>query len=116
VGDAMRHSLITYYAIVNKADVGKMGLTYTCDEDPFTKKRVSLKFKVDTAKQIQNGNLLFKLAAKAHIKDLTDDKAKLKISLDYQVLSTVTALLGVVKQDQKLTGEVKNIEFNKKKV
>lgn len=64
------------------------------------------------------GDSIFKLAAKGRIKELlesSEDKTAAKeqiekVSLAYQVLSEETAFIGIVKQNDQVVGELKQIK------
>lgn len=55
---------------------------------------------------------MFKLGAVKKLKDTSGEAQKREISLKYQVLlKNITALVGVVKQSEKATEEMKTIEI-----
>ena len=68
---------------------------------------------------LEEGETLFKLAAKMMIKELEDNDAKnigpeikaeeQKLSIKYQVMCEETAFIGVVKQEDKHSGELKKV-------
>jgi hypothetical protein len=65
-----------------------------------------------------DGDSLFKLVARAHINE--SNKNVSDIAVKYQVLSKETAFIGVIKQDEKVIGEIEKVSiepiFGPKKV
>ena len=95
-------------------------MSFTSDFDPITQAPIQIDFEASDFRLLEPGETLFKLAAKAKCKELTDSLADaadsdapvetsmlvnpddvkeslVKLSVAYQVLTAETAFLGVVR-------------------
>lgn len=70
---------------------------------------------MDAFEDVKQDTGLFKLAAHAQLDSSKDKKHRKEISIKYQVFSKETAMVGVVKQENKTTNELKEytIDFGK---
>jgi len=132
IGEAFRHDIISEYFIVNQEVFSAIKLKFLCKEDPTTQQPIDLSFDLSDFRILEPGEHLFKLAAKARAKELYDsieDKNDndapqdfrnsinaesikdeiTRISVKYQVLTGETAFVGVIKQDDKTTGELTKV-------
>lgn len=89
--------------IIPKEEFQKVKVKFQCEEDPLTKKPFDLEFGSENFSSCQIG--LFKLAANCMLHKL-DGQPNIDCSIKYQVLSKETAMVGVVKQKKKATGEM----------
>ena len=55
------------------------------------------------------GDSIFKLAARSVINESKDDNNSSYYATQYQVLSKDTSFIGVIKQNQKVIGEIKKV-------
>ena len=78
-------------------------MRFTSAEDPLTKQPINLEY---SAVDFELSDLpLFKMAAHEKLRKLTGED-NVQCSIKYQVLSKETAMVGVVKQKKKATGEL----------
>ena len=73
-----------------------------------TKQPFSLEFDHNDFSTL-DGDSLFKLAARAYINE--SNKNCSDIAVKYQVLSKDTAFIGVIKQDEKVIGEIEKVSI-----
>ena len=94
-----------------------MMFTFASELDPKTKQPIALDFTANdfTVVTGESAKGLFKQAAHEKIQMLTDTAQKVEVSLKYQTLCDDTSLVGVIKQKDKASGEVKEmtVEFGK---
>ena len=91
-----------------------MKFTFFCGYDPRIETSFENTFQYSEFKKVPEGSGIFKLAAQKQLSKLSN-QAKIVSSVKYQVLCEETAMIGVVKQKIKSTGEMKEykIDFNK---
>lgn len=108
IGEAFRNYPLNYFMILSKSQFEDLKLTFESKEDPLTKKPFSHSFDHNDFATL-DGDCLFKLAARAHIDENPSGKNNSELAVKYQVLSKETAFIGVIKQDQKATGEIQKV-------
>lgn len=87
-----------------------MYFKFNSTQDPFTQQPINLEFDATAFRRVEGeaaSKALFKMAAHEAIKTSSDVEP---ISVKYQVLCKKTAMIGVVKQKEKVTGELKEFE------
>lgn len=97
-------------------------VSFLADEDPITKQPIEHNFSKDDFELLPSGDTLFKLAAKSKIEEIYDTiedgkginiaqltQEILSLSVTYQVLTKETAFIGVIKQDDKVIGELTKV-------
>ena len=123
VGEAFRHDMLDQCLIVNRDQFENLKVAFRCTEDPVSKSPINFEFTSSDFKMLEPGDFLFKLAAKKRAKELyeliesakeagkVDEQERMtndivKLSVKYQILTKDTAFVGVIKQDNKTTGEL----------
>ena len=121
--EAFRNELITNFAIMStKQFFEEFHLSFLSDEDPITKQPIEHNFGKDDFEMLSPGDTLFKLAAKSRTAELyetiEDNKGAaiqllkqeiVNLSVTYQLLTKETAFIGVIKQDDKVIGELTKV-------
>lgn len=97
--------------IIKKSQFENLKLTFESKKDPLTKLPFSIKFDQDDFSRVE-GESLFKLAARAHLNESNNNSSP-DIAVKYQVLSSNTAFIGVIKQNDKVIGEIKEVQIQK---
>eukprot|EP00347_Sterkiella_histriomuscorum_P005979 403354535 len=123
IGEAFRNEITNLYLVMKKSVFENFKMSYHVQNDPIQNCSLFQEYNQDEFKMLEDGETLFKLAAKMMIKELDDSytrnignkfKKEIKaqqqmLSIKYQVLCEKTAFVGVVKQDNKHTGELKHV-------
>jgi hypothetical protein len=95
LGEVFRDQVIQHFKIMSAKDFQTLKVTFKADKDPITKKSVNVTFK---QKDWQKSDLpLFHLAAYSLLPTLPNDAEKIRVSLKYQVLHKLTAMVGTVR-------------------
>jgi hypothetical protein len=90
---------------MSKGEFEKLEVSFHSDRNPLTKQPIDLKF--NKAAFELTDMPLFQIAAHDKLQHLKG-QANIDCSIKYQVLSDLTAMIGVVKQKKKATGEMEN--------
>lgn len=90
---------------MSKTDFEQVKVKFTAENDPLTNKPISLEF---GREDFELSDMpIFKMAAFEKIKTLSKDKSEQnKLSIKYQVLAPGTAMIGVLKNKKKATGDL----------
>lgn len=113
LNEVFRNQKIFRSTIISKAEFNDFKFNFESELDPVTNASISLDFDSSSFKKIENSSLakaIFKNAALSTIQDTNSKAEKIKRSVKYQVLIDETAMIGVVKQKDKNSGEMKTIE------
>lgn len=103
MGEIFRNQLVQSYQILSKKQFDELKVRFTSSRDPVSGKPINLEF---SAADFELSDIpTFKMAAHEKLRSLTGVK-NTECSVKYQVLSTETAMVGVVKQKKKATGEL----------
>ena len=99
----------------NQAAFDDLKFTFKSEEDPETHQKVELEFTAANFKKVEgcSAEALFKMAAFNKI-EKSQNEAKVNLSIKYQVLCNETAIIGVLKQQDKATGSVSAMTNNKR--
>ena len=92
---------------MKKAEFDSLKVTFDCKKDPLTKKPINFKFKTEDFTKVEHPQEvegMFKMAAY-----LGQEEISAKDSVKYQVLCDKTAMIGVIKQKSKASGEMEEI-------
>ena len=108
VGEAFRNYPLNYFMILSKTQFENLKITFESKEDPLTKLPFALEFDQNDFSTL-DGDSLFKLAARSYINE--SDKNCSEVAVKYQVLSKDTAFIGVIKQDEKVIGEIEKVSI-----
>eukprot|EP00347_Sterkiella_histriomuscorum_P014103 403362158 len=119
IGEAFRNEITNQYLIMKKSVFENFKIAYSVQNDPIKNCSLFQEYNYEEFKMLEEGETLFKLAAKMMIKELEDNDAKnigpeikaeeQKLSIKYQVMCEETAFIGVVKQEDKHSGELKKV-------
>jgi hypothetical protein len=114
LGEVFRNKLMTEVDIISKEEFASFKVAFQSDKDPVTGAPVNLEFKSEHFEKVPVDFGLFKLAGNKNIEKVSG-QAKIDASIKYQVLCDQTAFVGVVKQKDKASGEMKEfaVEFGK---
>lgn len=85
-------------------------MKFHSDEDPLTKKPIDIECSASDFKKVdgeQASEALFKMAA---YEEILKGHDQIALSVKYQVLCDETAMIGVIKQKDKATGDLKEYE------
>ena len=125
--EIFRHDLLICLGIMKIADFDKLEVNLTSDLHPVTGKSLTKQWsKTDFTFIPSSSDELFKIVARSKIVSLTDtqknnytyghssDNEIKELSLKYQVMSKMTAFLGINKNDEKPTEALKQVvQFNR---
>ena len=92
-----------------------MKFEFSSQLDPVTKEPIDLKFDKNDFRKIEDksyAQALFKSAANSMIKAFKNQSENVRkgMSIKYQVLSDETAMIGIIKQKDKASGDLKTFE------
>ena len=92
-----------------------MKFEFSSQLDPVTKEPIDLQFDKNDFRKIEDksyAQALFKSAANSMIKAFKNQKEGVRkgMSIKYQVLSDETAMIGIIKQKDKASGDLKTFE------
>ena len=92
-----------------------MKFEFSSQLDPVTKEPIDLKFDKNDFRKVEDKSFaqaLFKSAANSMIKAFKDkpEGVRKALSIKYQVLSDETAMIGIIKQKDKASGDLKTFE------
>ena len=96
-----------------------MTFSFTSEEDPVTKQAINFTFASEEFREVEDFALaqaLFKSAANSEMRKVKGSSKEKNMSIKYQVLSGQTAMIGVIKQKDKATGDMKTFEQKLQKV
>ena len=99
--------------IMSKEEFAKMTFEFSSEEDPVTKQAINFKFSSDEFRQVEDeamAKAIFKSAANSEMSKVKASTKEKDMSIKYQVLSSQTAMIGVIKQKDKATGDMKTFE------
>ena len=108
LGQVYKAQSVRSYKIMSAQEFEQISVKFKCAKNPITGQPIDLEFNASAFTETDLP--LFQLAANEHMKDANSQEVK-RLSLKYQVLSKETAMVGVIKQNQKATGEL--ITFTK---
>ena len=101
---------------MSKADFHDFKVSFTCVKDPVTNAPINLNFNKSDFAKVPEDFGLFKIAARDQLNSNNlSHLSKVELSKKYQVLCNETAFVGVVKQKDKVSGEMMQfaVEFGK---
>lgn len=101
-----RNQLITRYQIIPKSDFPSFKVHFSCEMDPTTGRSIDLQYKHPHFDRVPEGSGLFSVAARWMIKCNKEGNDRVRASVKYQVLCDETAFVGVIKQKDKVTGQM----------
>jgi hypothetical protein len=90
---------------MSEKEFASLKVSFTSEKDPLTNQPLSLSY--ESASFEESDLPLFKLAAAQKLKNIPVND-QVAVSLKYQVLCEQTAMVGVVKQKDKSTGEMQS--------
>ena len=108
--EVFRNQSVMRTARISKQEFETFMFKFASKEDPITKQPINLECTANEFRKVGEGaasKALFKMAAHDLI---LKGKDVIPNSLKYQVLCEETAMIGIVKQKEKTTGEVKEYE------
>ena len=100
--------------ITSKQEFEDFKFGFYSEEDPITGKPIAREHFSNEFRCVETGSArqaLFQMAALDWIYKESDTQDKIDISLKYQVLCDETAMVGVIKEMDKATGELKLYEI-----
>jgi hypothetical protein len=106
IGEAFRNYPVNYFMILKQEEFKKLSIKFSCKEDPLTKQPLIMHFdhsEFVPFEDATNNDTLFKLSTRAYITENPNIQNLGDLSVTYQVLSSATAFIGVIKQYQKET-------------
>eukprot|EP00350_Pseudokeronopsis_sp_OXSARD2_P001541 CAMPEP_0170567852 /NCGR_PEP_ID=MMETSP0211-20121228/80748_1 /TAXON_ID=311385 /ORGANISM="Pseudokeronopsis sp., Strain OXSARD2" /LENGTH=136 /DNA_ID=CAMNT_0010889435 /DNA_START=442 /DNA_END=852 /DNA_ORIENTATION=- len=104
LGEIYRNELVNYSMIIGKPELDTMAIKFSSEQNTVSKEPMDLQFKLGDATKLPDGEELFKVAVKKAILFAEEDKGYRDFSsesIKYQVLYKSTAMVGIVKQDEK---------------
>lgn len=107
------NELISSYKIIDADQFKQLEVTFACGEDPATGNPYERKFTANDCSEVY-GSALFKMAAHKYILASEYPDNQKKYSIDYQVLSKQTAMIGVVKEEGVKEASMEYVAIEKK--
>ena len=101
-------------AIVSKEEFQQFKFGFSSIEDPTIGQPIQRQFNANEFRQVKAGSAsiaLFQMAALNRINEEFLIEMKIALSLKYQVLCDETALVGVIKELDNATGQIKQYEM-----
>ena len=116
--EVFRNQMVYATKLGSAADFNQLSFTFKTDTDPITQQKIDLTFsKVDFQKvEGPAAEAIFKMAVHNELqRGGKEESAEIALSLKHQVICDKTAIVGVLKQENKTTGEVQEstIKFGK---
>ena len=116
VGEMFRNTQINLTSLMDQATFDRLTFNLTAKKDEQAQP-MNLNFTKDDFKEVsgQSGEALFKKAVYEDIEKSVSAQYKINLSTKYQVLCEETAIIGVLKEENKATGELQEstIAFGK---
>ena len=119
LNEVFRQQKIFRSAVMPKQQFENIKFAFSSEHDPVTKQAINLEFDRHSFVKVEDGSLskaVFKNAALSSMQDELIGDERIRMSVKYQVLIDSTAMIGVVKQKDKSTGEMKTFEKALEKV
>ncbi|CDW82806.1 UNKNOWN [Stylonychia lemnae] len=118
VGEAFRNELTSQYLIMKRDQFEEFKASFTSDNDPIKNEPIQHIMSRENFCILPPGEEIFKLAAKSAMQNIRDSQDNrqdipelLLLSLKYQVLAQETAFIGIMKQLEKHSGELKQVKI-----
>ena len=115
LNEVFRNQTLFRSALMSTKQFQQMKFEFSSQLDPVTKEPIDLQFDKNDFRKIEDksyAQALFKSAANSMIKAFKNQKEGVRkgMSIKYQVLSDETAMIGIIKQKDKASGDLKTFE------
>ena len=115
LNEVFRNQTIFRSAMMSTNQFQQMKFEFSSQLDPVTKEPIDLQFDKNDFRKVEDKSFaqaLFKSAANSMIKAFKDkpEGVRKALSIKYQVLCNETAMIGIIKQKDKASGDLKTFE------